>query len=288
MGFPLNHDRRGFAVYLAGEDSEAEVIERTKLMTGGEIPLGLHIISAGADLDDTLQRLQKENIRLLVIDPARKFFKGDEDGSDQVNELFNRIEPLAKKKNCAIILSHHLKRGSHPRSVAEVGECVRGSGVWLDRPRVTLGMVRLGDETHFGISGPPDAPLHNFRSGTMFSGVMRLRRDLVSSRHIPINREPHAASLSAVGATTEEMQRVVTAIGDLTKSGRRITSTGSNELFKHAPPQVTGWPRAKVRNAVKSLIDAGLLTLNSDGSIGVPSHEPKTEVSEAVPESLVN
>jgi hypothetical protein len=36
MGFPLNHERRGQAVYLSGEDSEAEVIERVRRMTGGE------------------------------------------------------------------------------------------------------------------------------------------------------------------------------------------------------------------------------------------------------------
>jgi AAA domain len=155
MGFPLNHERRGLAVYLSGEDSEAEVIERVRRMTGGETPYGLHVIPArGGDLDEIVENMQKENPRLIVIDPARKYFKGDEDGSDAVNDLFNRIEPLVQEKNCTAIVSHHLKRGADPRTVAAVADYVRGSGVWLDRPRVTLGMLRSGDETLFGISVP--------------------------------------------------------------------------------------------------------------------------------------
>ncbi len=135
MGFPLNHNRRGLAVYLSGEDSEAEVIDRVRRMTGGETPYGLHVIPArGGDLDEIVKTMLKENPRLIVIDPARKYFKGDEDGSDAVNDLFNRIEPLIQEKNCAVIVAHHLKRGANPRTVADVAEYVRGSGVWARSP----------------------------------------------------------------------------------------------------------------------------------------------------------
>jgi hypothetical protein len=238
MGFPIDHSRRGLVVFFAGEDSEAEVVERVKRMTGGEdTPYGLMIVPAGSgDLDQTLGNLERENVRMIIIDPARKYFVGDEDGSDQVSDLFNRIEPIARKKNCAVIVAHHLKRHADPKTVSEIAEYVRGSGVWLDRPRATMGMLRRGGETHFGISGPPDAPLYNFRRDTMFSGVRRLRRDEATSRHIPIDRE-HSSATYASTSTMEELQGALAAIEGLIKAGRRITRTGPNELFKHAPPR---------------------------------------------------
>src|SRR5262249_37343160 len=98
MGFPLNHDRRGFAVYLAGEDSEAEVIERMELMTGGETPLALHIISAGADLDDALRRLEKENIRLVAIDPARKSSRATRTARIRLAISSTELNPSQKRR----------------------------------------------------------------------------------------------------------------------------------------------------------------------------------------------
>jgi AAA domain len=237
-GFPICHDRRGFAVYICGEDSPAEVLSRVRRMTGGgETPFGLNIVPArGTDLDNILKQLDRENVRLLAIDPARKFFNGDEDSSDLVSGLFNRIEALAAKKNCATVLTHHLKRGSMARTVAEVGEQVRGSGVWLERPRVVLGMARPGaGETHFGISGPPDAPLHNFEASMMFSGVRRLRRDDATSRHIPV--EGAGSSISKQALTPEEKETALSAAKSTLMNSGRITRTGPNELYKQAPPQ---------------------------------------------------
>ena len=202
----------------------------------------------------------------MIVDPARKYFKGDEDGSDAVNELFNRIEPLIQAKNCAAIVAHHLKRGANPRTVAEVADYVRGSGVWLDRPRVTLGMLRSRDETLFGISGPVDAPLHNFRRDTMFTGVRRLRRDDPTSRHIPIDR-PQAATKAA--PATDELATVMAAAKGVLGRGERITRTGAKELFNHKVPETSGLSRVKVRAAVVELTEAGQLVLAADGSLSI-------------------
>jgi AAA domain len=269
LGFPINHDRRGFAVYICGEDSPGEVLDRVRRMTGGETPFGLNIIPAfGTDLDNILKQLESENVRLLAVDPARKFFKGDEDSSDQVSDFFNRIESLTAKKNCATIATHHLKRESHPGTVAEVAHRVRGSGVWLERPRVVLGMVRTGaGETHFGISGPPDVPLHNFRRDVMFNGVRRLRREDATSRHVDIGGTESSKARQALAI--KEKEAVLSAMKSVLMSGERITRTGHSELYKHAPTEIRGWGRAKTRNAVEELIGDGQLLLNSDGSLGI-------------------
>jgi hypothetical protein len=266
LGFPINHDRRGFAVYVCGEDSPGEVLDRVRRMTGGETPFGLNIIPAlGTDLDDILKQLDSEKIRLLAIDPARKFFTGDEDSSDQVSGFFNRIESLTAKKNCATIATHHLKRESNPGTVAEVANRVRGSGVWLERPRVVLGMIRTATgETQVGISGRPDNPLHNFRRDVMFSGVQRLRRDDATSRHIAVDGTGAGAKQALA---LEEREEAFSAVKALLMNGARVTRTGSNELYQQKLPQTKEWSRAKARTAVDELIRNGKLLLNSDGSM---------------------
>jgi hypothetical protein len=278
MGFPIDHSRRGLVVFFAGEDSEAEVIDRVKRMTGDdETPHGLMIVPAGSgDLDEILGNLKRENVRLIIVDPARKYFVGDEDGSDPVSGFFNRIEPIAREKNCALVVAHHLKRHADPKTVSEIAEYVRGSGVWLDRPRVTIGMLRRGGETQVGISGSPDAPLHNFRRDTMFAGVRRLRRDDATSRHIPIDRP---AATAPIATATGDQAAVLAAITDVETAGRKITRTGPSELYKHAPKQTNGWPRAKVRAAVEGLILAGQLRLEPDGSLTSARPAPAKEIA---------
>ena len=149
MGFPLNHNRRGLAVYLSGEDSEAEVIDRVRRMTGGETPYGLHVIPArGGDLDEIVKTdAEGQNPRLIVIDPARKYFKGDEDGSDAVNDLFNRID---KSADTGEELRGHRgppfearRESTHRGRRRRIRAGLRRVG--LDRPRVTLGMLRSGE-----------------------------------------------------------------------------------------------------------------------------------------------
>lgn len=272
LGFPLNNDRRGFAVYMAGEDSEATVAERVQRMTGGETPLGLHVIPAkGNDLDATLEQLSKENVRALFIDPARKYYTGDEDGSEAVSGFFNRVEPICQQKNCALVVAHHLKRNAAPRSVADVADSVRGSGVWLDRPRVTLGMIRSGEETHVGISWSGGSPLHNFRADQMFKGVQRLRRDDATSRHIPIARAATKV------AANDDITRVLAAVLRLTAAGERVTRTGASGLYERGADELKGLSRMKVRSALNVLIQDGSLRADDSNALSASDASNTTE-----------
>src|SRR5665213_4442992 len=140
-------------------------------MTGGETPWLLHSIPAtGSDIDSVLAALTVK-VDVLAVDPARKFFRGDEDGSDAVSDFFTKLETFAKAKNCAVIVLHHLKRNASPRTLADVAMLYRGSSVFLDRPRVAFAALRTKGETQFGIPALDGGPLHNFMASTMFAGV---------------------------------------------------------------------------------------------------------------------
>jgi len=220
------------------------------------------------DIDAVLSRLENQKVALLVVDPARKYFRGDEDGSDAVSEFFGKLETFAREKNCAVLITHHLKRNASPRNLADVATVYRGSSVFLDRPRVTLATLRAGNETQFGIPAPDGVPLHNFLAATMFHGVRRLRRDETTFRHVPIGGQSSSAPKAS---TTVEAQTVFAAIGDVLASGKKITRTGKAGVFEIKLPALAGMPRTAVRTAVDCLVSQGALESADDGILTLPA-----------------
>lgn len=92
------------------------------------------------------------DVPLLVIDPARKFLTGDEDDASVVSDFFEAIEEFAIKKNAAVVILHHLQKASYPRTARELLDSLRGSQVFIDRPRVVIGLYRDGPYTIAGLA----------------------------------------------------------------------------------------------------------------------------------------
>lgn len=267
LGFGLNTSKPGFAVYLAGEDSIESFYTRVRLMTGNAPPALLNLVPhSNCDLQSILSALEPDNVSLLVVDPARKYYVGDEDSSDAGNELLSKLEAFAAKKGCAVLLLHHLKRNAVPRNISDVPSHMRGSNVWLDRPRVILGMLRRGNETRLGIPAPNGTPLHNFRQSAMFAGERRLRRDEATHRHVVIDDGSDARRGSPDDG---EAARVLAAATQLIRDGQRLTRTGANGLFKRAPAEVAGMSRATIDAAVDSLIARGDLQSDATGALSL-------------------
>jgi hypothetical protein len=137
----------------------------------------------------------------------------------------------------------------------------RGSSVFLDRPRVTLAVLRSKDETQFGVPAPDGVPLHNFLASTMFDGVRRLRRDEATFRHVSLDArsvvEPKALNAATPSGVLDAASRLIGA-------GTLVTRTGKAGLFERKPTEIAGMPRAAVRAAVDALVEDGLL-LNAGG-----------------------
>jgi hypothetical protein len=241
-------------------------MERVSLMSDGENPMMLEIIPAdGSEIDTLLDRLKKQKIDLLIVDPARKYYKGDEDSSDATSEFFTKLEKFAREKQCAVLVLHHLKRNANPRTLADVARQYRGSSVFLDRPRVTLAILRQSDETHVGIPAPDGVPLHNFRQSTMFSGIRRLRREEKSFRHAPIDGQAVPKEIAA-----GVVDRVLKAVSRLLREGQRITRTGRAAVFERKAPEVVGLSRVTVRDAVERLLATGQLCCDTHGALVLP------------------
>ena len=163
LGQAVNKESaKGLVIYFSGEDSAAIVNARADMMDpeGRSTRLMLQRSDFGenedgtkSNLGDFLTRLHKlPDVSLVVIDPARKYLTGDEDNSEIVSEFFEAIEEFAITKNCGMVVVHHLVKNAHPNDTRDIYDMLRGSQVFIDRPRVVLGMMREGPYTVVGLS----------------------------------------------------------------------------------------------------------------------------------------
>jgi hypothetical protein len=146
----INYDNcKGIIVYLSGEDGPAIVHARAKVYDpeGRSDRLMVMRTDFGDDknLAGFLRRLHKlPDVSLVVIDPARKYLTGDEEDAGVVSEFFEAIEEFAINRNAAVVVVHHLLKGARPQRVSDIYDMLRGSQVFIDRPRVVIGMFREG------------------------------------------------------------------------------------------------------------------------------------------------
>jgi hypothetical protein len=170
-----------------------------------------------------------------------------------VSAFFAKLEEFAERKQAAVIIAHHLKRGPGPKSVHDILNCVRGSQVFLDRPRVTFGMRRVGRVTEFAVLR------HNVGAGLAMD-TKRLRRDEAAFRHVlvkePARAEAKAADAPAepaadVPAVSDPVERVRAALARLRDEG--TPTMGADSLFSLGLPELEGLSRTAIRKAMRHL-----------------------------------
>lgn len=158
LGSKINlNNCKGLVVYLSGEDGPAIVHSRAKVYDPEGRSHRLMVMRTdfgeGVTLGGFLKRLHKlPDVSMIVIDPARKYLTGDEDDAGVVSEFFEAIEEFAINKHAAMVVVHHLAKGAKPKHVSEIYDLLRGSQVFIDRPRVVIGMYRDGDYTVAGLA----------------------------------------------------------------------------------------------------------------------------------------
>jgi hypothetical protein len=241
----------GVAVLLTGEDSAALVNARLeRLDPNDEAKFLLYALDNRSLADICYNITAMPKVALLIVDPARRYLQGDEDGSDGVNAFFATLEELARRTGAAVLVLHHLVKNVRPQTLQQVREMVRGSSVWLDRPRVVIGVYRRRDITQVGICKHNLPPSYGVMDETAF------RRDAASLRHLPVS----GAAEPAAGRETDALEhRVLAAIKRIVAAGGRVTRTGTFELWAHKASELAGIGRDRVRAAVDALIEDGVL-----------------------------
>jgi hypothetical protein len=260
LGQPLNStDSNGVAVLLTGEDTDAVINSRLEHLDPADCAARLVVYALDGrplvEIADEIARMPK--VSLVIVDPARRYIQGDEDGSGNVNDFFATLESIVHQTGAAVVVVHHLTKNAAPSTLQQVRESVRGSGVFLDRPRVILGCFRRGETTVVGClksNLPPQYPMHP---------PIHLRRDPTSLRHT-VESAP-AAKAGQVGDSDDLQRKVLDAVRRLSAAGEKITRAGDSELWARRVVELEGVARNRIRTAVDALIKEEILMSGPNG-----------------------
>lgn len=210
LGSKINVEScQGIVVYLSGEDGPAIVHSRAKVYDPEGKSERLMVLRTDfgpdANLAAFLKRLHKlPQVPLVVIDPARKYLTGDENDASVVSDFFEAIEEFAIERNAAVVVVHHLAKGAKPTHISDIYDLLRGSQVFIDRPRVVIGMYREGPYVVAGLSKNNIPPQLG-----MVQGERVFARD---AKHLELVQLPgEAGSRIAANVTPEMLEQIKAA-----------------------------------------------------------------------------
>ena len=148
---------KGVCIYFSGEDGPPIINARANIFDPDGRAKRLMFqrtdFGDGVTFAQHMKRLHKiPNVSIVVIDPARKYLIGDENDASAVSDFFEAIEEFAIEKNAAMVVVHHLQKAANPKSAHDIIDMLRGSQVFVDRPRVVIGMFRDGAYTVAGLA----------------------------------------------------------------------------------------------------------------------------------------
>jgi hypothetical protein len=273
LGFPLNTIEGQIAIYLYGEGSIEENDNAILKQSGGEWPDGLVAERAdGSSIEAYLEKYENYNVGLIVIDPDRTVYEGSESVSEVASPFYMKFEQFLMRKNCAGINSHHLVDRAEPKNLTDVAKGVRGSGVWADRPRCTLAILRMPNlkKTILGIPALAGVPQHNL-GARAYEGILELGWDDDRECHILKQK----AENKDIDFSARELDLVWHALDNWIDAGNRVTRTGKASAFDSEIPELKGLSRAFVRAAIDQLIADGRLVIEDGALKTMVNREPE-------------
>lgn len=119
-----HHQPAGKTLFLCGEAGMEMMVERTKLLAQDYDEDNIAIYTANdfaqqniditLDNHDGISTFKKlvagEHPDLVIIDTLISFRNDDENASKETSRLFRKLIGIADKNNCAIIISHHVRK----------------------------------------------------------------------------------------------------------------------------------------------------------------------------------
>lgn len=280
LGYPIASPPKGArrsAVILAAEEGVGAINMRKNRFRAGGLAQGflVGVERSGRTISEALEQIEgMPGLGLVILDPASAWIgEGDEDKAGAVSEFLELLRRFASRKGCCVLVLHHIrkltKRGQRTRLV-DLRTLARGSGVWIERPRVVLGLVKNPDGTRsFGViksNLDPLIPKHGIQLGSdPESSLSHRLGGALATR-------AKAAPLAAPGAVagSDDAREVSAAVAALRAGNEVVRRSGGRSLFKLQPPALAGWSRDRIEKAVAAALSAGLLIENRRDGISPP------------------
>ena len=158
LGFPITQRQR--VLLLQSELSPRRYQERLTKMARG-FPEGLEVfvwtvedlkVDVGTKRDELGRALEEIKPEVLIIDPLRAFFSGDENSSEAVEKLFTAFAELQKLHTFSLIYAHHVRKGMPGFDSSVTKSSVRGSSLLTDRPSTAIALEVNESQTEWKMS----------------------------------------------------------------------------------------------------------------------------------------
>ncbi|WP_033924034.1 AAA family ATPase [Sphingomonas sp. 35-24ZXX] len=254
----------GSYMVFSGEENAATLSERQNHFSGpehGSYRRCLLLPAAGKDIDECLEWPDRVRwpVDLVIADPALKFLR-DENSPEAVSELYDKLNEVARRHNCAVILVHHLRKG-HVQRFAQMRDAIRGSSAFVDRPRMVIGMHPRGaDLVDIGIlkqNIPPSQQLWGE------PGKARLFRQNRETLRLDRVDGPVSASTATPGQDQQNSAELERWVLDTVRASRtkgwEVRKTGRKSLYQGQPATGGAYSRQAIERAQEALIAAGRL-----------------------------
>jgi hypothetical protein len=259
----------GAVIYLSAEDDSPAFMQARRVLIEPQAR-DLRFVGICGDhrpIEEILQSIGRyKNVSLLIVDPAREYLRGGESDSAAVSALFSALQQFARNTGCAVVLVHHLSKGATPNSLAQLRRDIRGSQVWVDRPRQILGMFRRGGSTIIGTCKNSAPPPSVGMPETVF------RRDEATLRYLPVEPQGSAAAVPADhgGCEVERVQDAVLAlVRRFNADGRLVRRTGNNGVFNTRAEEIAGITQRVIKETVDRLVRLKVLDDEKDAGLKV-------------------
>lgn len=254
----------GSYMVFSGEENAATLSERQSHYSGpehGSYRRCLLLPAAGKNIDECLEWPDRVRwpVDLIIVDPALKFLR-DENSPEAVSELYDKLNEVARRHNCAVILVHHLRKG-HVQHFAQMRDAIRGSSAFVDRPRMVIGMRRRSAElVEVGILKQNIPPSQQLWSEPGKARLFRQNRETLRLDLVDGPRSVSMATPGHGGQNSAELERwVLDAVRASTAKGWEVRKTGRKSLYQGQSTSGGAYSRQTIERAQEALIAAGRL-----------------------------
>lgn len=271
LGAFIEHSN-GLCAYISAEDRPLVMKLRIEQYQAPGSTADTYLIDGcGKSIEDCLAELEGlPALDLVIIDPITQFVD-DENEAGKVGPAYNKAAEFARRKNCVMVIVHHLTKNGKVRRTADVRPSIRGSGVHVDRPRLVFCMLPKGEGVvEIGIvksNVPPGQPAWGE------TGIGKLFKQTSDGL---VAAEENASRPAVIQADTKELVDWVTAElakhNDATKMVRR---TGQKSLYRLWRGGTVPFPRTAIENCVSDLVASGRVIDDLERGLILRSSEGK-------------
>jgi hypothetical protein len=184
---------------------------------------------------------------ILFLEPFRRLWHGEENSSTEMNRAMDAFHTIANEQNCAILVTHHMRKGSSEG--VDLMDMARGSSVLTDLAAVmeTWTPVAGADQRQWELAkhrwGDPPAPMRMTweaeKWGYTFVGepvnVRRVIETVMGLGEVPVSEIAHEMGEN-VTTTRRWLKKAVDA-GELDARKKMNPVSGGTALYYRVPPR---------------------------------------------------